>query len=61
MELSIGKIIEENLVDVLTLKQENNLQNNLQIYNGVAYHEDSECSWVAELQFIPQIYLTCWV
>ena len=54
MELSTGKILEENLVqstfhqtlgDEFTFQQDNN-----QIYTRVAY-QDRECSWVAELQF----------
>ena len=45
MELSTGKILEENLV------QSAFYQTQSQIYTGVAYQEDSESSCVAELQF----------
>jgi hypothetical protein len=51
MELSTGKILEENLVSAFrqtlgnefTFLQENNLKQD-QIYTGVAYQEDRECS-----------------
>ena len=59
MELSTGKILEENLVqtafhqtlgDEFTFQQDNNLKQG-QIYTGVAYQDDIECSRVAWLQF----------
>jgi hypothetical protein len=47
LELSTDKILEE---DEITFQQANKTQS--QIYSGVAYQEDSECSRVAELQFL---------
>jgi hypothetical protein len=53
MEISTGKILEENLVqsafhqtlgDEFTFQQDNNLKQQSQIYTEVAYQEDSEIS-----------------
>ena len=53
MELSTGKIPEENPVqsafhqtlgDEFTFQQDNNLKTQGRIYTGVAYQEASECS-----------------
>ena len=52
VELSTAKILEENLLqsafhqtlgDEFTFQQDNNIKQ-VQIYTGVAYQEDSECS-----------------
>ena len=61
MELSTFKILEENLVqsdfqqslgDEFTFQQDNNIKHKAKSITGVAYQEDSECSWVAELNLL---------
>jgi hypothetical protein len=58
MELSTGKILEKNLVVCfppdtgiwIHLSAGQQPKTQVQIYTGIAYQEDRECSWVAEIQ-----------